>query len=168
MTLAQDITKRFNGDWHGDYGAFPTPGHSPSDRGTTVKDDPGAPDGVLINSFNGGDPIAIKDQCREWGILPGRDGDHPKPIYETFAGLMSGRIETEGRTIGNAFQSGASMVDICNIIRLGLIGGGMSDAHAAKLVRENEPPHRPLNDLWEIAAALVYATLCGVEEAASD
>lgn len=75
MTLAQDITKRFNGDWHGDYGAFPTPGHSPSDRGTTVKDDPGAPDGVLINSFNGGDPIAIKDQCREWGILPSRDTD---------------------------------------------------------------------------------------------
>ncbi len=89
---------------------------------------------------------------------------HPKPIYETFAGLMSGRIETEGRTIGNAFQSGASMIDICNINRLGLIGGGMSDADAAKLVRENEPPHRPLNDLWEIAAALVYATLCGVEE----
>ncbi|WP_122928428.1 AAA family ATPase [Sphingobium sp. LF-16] len=75
MTLAQDITKRFNGDWHGDYGAFPTPGHSPSDRGTTVKDDPGAPDGVLINSFNGGDAIAIKDQCREWGILPSRDAD---------------------------------------------------------------------------------------------
>jgi RecA-family ATPase len=78
MTLAQDITKRFNGDWHGDYGAFPTPGHSPSDRGTTVKDDPGAPDGVLINCFNGGDPIAIKDQCREWGILPGRDVDQAR------------------------------------------------------------------------------------------
>ena len=47
MTLAQDITKRFNGDWHGDYGTFPTPGHGPKDRGMSVKDDSGAPDGVL-------------------------------------------------------------------------------------------------------------------------
>ena len=75
MTLAQDITKRFNGEWHGDYGAFPTPGHGPKDRGMTVKDDPGAPDGVLINSFNGGDPLAVKDQCREMGILPARSSD---------------------------------------------------------------------------------------------
>ncbi|WP_313393553.1 AAA family ATPase [Sphingobium yanoikuyae] len=75
MTLAQDITKRFNGQWHGNYGSFPTPGHSAGDRGTTVRDAPGAPDGVLINCFNGGDAIAIKDQCREWGILPARDAD---------------------------------------------------------------------------------------------
>lgn len=75
MSLAQDITKRFNGDWHGDYGTFPTPGHGPKDRGMSVKDDPGAPDGVLINSFNGGDPLAIKDQCREWGMMPGRSAD---------------------------------------------------------------------------------------------
>ncbi len=73
MTIAQDITKRFHGEWHGDYGAFPTPGHGAKDRGTTVKDDPDAPDGVLIHSFNGGDPLAIKDQCRELGILPRRD-----------------------------------------------------------------------------------------------
>lgn len=75
MTLAQDITQRFNGEWHGDYGAFPTPGHGPKDRGMTVKDDPAAPDGVLIHSFNGGDPLAVKDQCRELGILPARGAD---------------------------------------------------------------------------------------------
>ena len=75
MTLAQDITRRFNGDWHGDYGTFPTPGHGPKDRGMSVKDDPAAPDGVLINSFNGGDPLAIKDQCRDEGMMPQRDID---------------------------------------------------------------------------------------------
>jgi hypothetical protein len=75
MTLAQDITQRFNGEWHSDYGAFPTPGHGPKDPGMTVKDDPAAPDGVLIHSFNGGDPLAVKDQCRELGILPARRSD---------------------------------------------------------------------------------------------
>lgn len=75
MTLAQDITQRFNGDWHGDYGTFPTPGHGPKDRGMSVKDDPAAPDGVLIHSFNGGDPLAVKDHCRELGILPTRSSD---------------------------------------------------------------------------------------------
>jgi RecA-family ATPase len=75
LTLAQDITRQFNGDWHGDYGTFPAPGHDPKDRGMSVKDDPGAPDGVLINSFNGGDPLAVKDQCRALGILPSRSAD---------------------------------------------------------------------------------------------
>lgn len=75
MSLAQDITQRFNGDWHGDYGTFPTPGHGPKDRGMSVKDDPAAPDGVLIHSFNGGDPLAVKDQCRALGILPVRSAD---------------------------------------------------------------------------------------------
>ena len=70
MTYAQKITQHFEGDWHGDYGAFPAPGHSKSDRGMTVKDVPSAPDGVLINSFNGGDPLAVKDECRRIGLLP--------------------------------------------------------------------------------------------------
>jgi len=73
MTIAQDITTRFNGEWHGDYGTFPTPGHGPRDRGMSVKDDPAAPDGVLIHSFNGGDPLAIKDELRAKGVLPERE-----------------------------------------------------------------------------------------------
>lgn len=80
LTLAQDITQRFNGDWHGDYGTFPTPGHGPKDRGMSVKDDPAAPDGVLINSFNGGDPLAVKDQCRAEGMMPQRDTDPARRI----------------------------------------------------------------------------------------
>lgn len=70
MSCAQKITQHFEGDWHGDYGAFPAPGHSKSDRGMTVKDVPTAPDGVLIHSFNGGDPLAVKDECRRIGLLP--------------------------------------------------------------------------------------------------
>ncbi len=70
MTPAQKITRHFGGEWHGTYGSFPAPGHSKGDRGMTVKDEPSAPNGVLINSFNGGDPIECFDDLRRAGILP--------------------------------------------------------------------------------------------------
>lgn len=77
MTPAQSITRHFGGEWQGSQGAFPTPGHSKSDRGMTVKD---AADGdVVFYSHNGGDWQAVKDECRRLGLLPERqrvrDGD---------------------------------------------------------------------------------------------
>ncbi|MFW2828512.1 AAA family ATPase, partial [Sphingomonas sp. ID0503] len=70
MTLAQDITRHFNGEWQGSQGAFPTPGHSKSDRGMTVKDADGGD--VVFYSHNGGDWRAVKDECRRIGLLPDR------------------------------------------------------------------------------------------------
>jgi len=70
MSAAEAITRAYNGEWHGDYGAIPTPGHSKRDRGTTVRD--GEDGDVLFNSFNGGDWRALKDECRERGFLPER------------------------------------------------------------------------------------------------
>lgn len=68
MTRAQEITRAYGGDWHGNYGAFPSPGHSKADRGMTVKDAEG--DDVLFNSFNGGDWKVIRDECRQRGLIP--------------------------------------------------------------------------------------------------
>ena len=70
MTLAQDITRAFNGDWRGDQGFIPTPGHSLRDRGSTVRD--GDDGDVIFHSFNGGDWRALKDECRRRGLLPER------------------------------------------------------------------------------------------------
>jgi RecA-family ATPase len=42
----------------------PGPGHSPSDRSLSVKLDGSAPDGFVVNSFAGDDPIACKDYVR--------------------------------------------------------------------------------------------------------
>lgn len=82
MTLAQDITRHFGGEWHGSYGAFPAPGHSADDRGVTVKDAEGGRD-VLFNSFNGANWREIKDECRRIGLLPeweraNDNGDRPR------------------------------------------------------------------------------------------
>ncbi|MDZ7895442.1 MAG: AAA family ATPase [Sphingobium sp.] len=70
MSAAQNITRHFNGTWHGSYGTIPTPGHSGKDRGTTVKD--GEDGEVLFHSFNGnGDEFRdLKDECRRAGLLP--------------------------------------------------------------------------------------------------
>lgn len=82
MTTAQAITQHYGGDWRGSHGAFPTPGHSHEDRGMTVKDAPDAPDGVLIHSFNGGDPLAVKDECRRVGLLPERVRSNDNQLRE--------------------------------------------------------------------------------------
>jgi RecA-family ATPase len=70
MTPAEGIVRHFKGDWHGSSGAIPTPGHSPKDRGTTVK--MGDNGDVVFYSHN--DPQfdfrSLKDECRRLGLLP--------------------------------------------------------------------------------------------------
>lgn len=72
-TAAENITRHFGGDWHGSYGAIPTPGHSARDRGTTVKMGDGGE--VIFHAHN--DPSldwrSLKDQCRSLGLIPERE-----------------------------------------------------------------------------------------------
>ncbi len=70
MSTLDAIAKAMGGEVKGKQARFPTPGHSEHDRGSTAELVPEAPDGVLIRSFNGGDPIEIKDKLRAEGILP--------------------------------------------------------------------------------------------------
>lgn len=65
-----EIARAMGGEVRGDRACFPTPGHTQKDRGSWASIKPGAPDGVLIHSSNGGDPIAIKDMLRDQGLLP--------------------------------------------------------------------------------------------------
>ena len=83
MVSPHAIQQALGGEVRGDSVHFPTPGHSKSDRGTvaTVKAD--APDGLLIHSFNGGDPLEIKDQLRDAGVLPDRTPVAPGSWVET-------------------------------------------------------------------------------------
>ena len=67
---AQNITRHYGGDWTGNQGAFPSPGHSKSDRGMTIKDADGGD--VLIYSHNGGDWQSVKAECRRLGLIPDR------------------------------------------------------------------------------------------------
>ncbi|EPR12084.1 hypothetical protein M527_01835 [Sphingobium indicum IP26] len=68
------------GEVVGNKAIFPTPGHSAKDRGSWASIVPGAPDGVLINSANGGDPLEIKDQLRSKGVLPRWEPTSQRPL----------------------------------------------------------------------------------------
>jgi hypothetical protein len=48
----------------------PGPGHSSQDRSLSVSLDPSAPDGFLVHSFAGDDPIACRDHVRALARLP--------------------------------------------------------------------------------------------------
>src|SRR5262245_2055718 len=66
LTLSlQQIAKALGGEVSGDQVRAPGPGHSSGDRSLSVKLDPGAPDGFLVNSFADDDPIACKDDVRK-------------------------------------------------------------------------------------------------------
>src|SRR5215469_10109456 len=48
----------------------PGPGHSPEDRSLSVKLDSNAPDGFMVHSFAGNDPIVCRDHVRAKLGLP--------------------------------------------------------------------------------------------------
>jgi hypothetical protein len=77
MSLAHKATLALGGDWHGTYGTAPSPGHSKADRGLSITDTDDGQD-VLINSHNGGDWQAAKDELRDRGILPPLSRDAPR------------------------------------------------------------------------------------------
>jgi hypothetical protein len=70
MTIAslpslQSLARALGGDVRGDEVVAPGPGHSTADRSLSVKLDAGAPDGFIVHSFAGDDPITCKDFVRE-------------------------------------------------------------------------------------------------------
>jgi hypothetical protein len=84
--------------------AIPTPGHSRHDRGTTITFDAAAPGGFLVHSFNGGDPIEIKDMVRAaLGLEAWQPGDernrriHPDRI-KAWERAVDAEAEDERRT----------------------------------------------------------------------
>jgi hypothetical protein len=58
----------------------PGPGHSATDRSLSVKLDTAAPDGFIVHSFAGDDPIQCRDYVRgKMGLPPGQANGHSRP-----------------------------------------------------------------------------------------
>src|SRR5262249_51807272 len=58
----QSLARALGGEARGNQISAPGPGHkSAGDRSLSVKVDPGAPDGFVVHSFAGDDPILCKD-----------------------------------------------------------------------------------------------------------
>ena len=104
------IASAMGGEVRGNVASFPTPGHSARDRGSWASIVSDAPDGVLINSSNGGDPLAIKDELRAKGALPERS---------TGAGHYS-------RDVGAWEYQDATGVTVYRKVRMAQADGGKS------------------------------------------
>jgi putative DNA primase/helicase len=61
----KNLARQLGGHVSGQQVLAPSPGHSPKDRSLSVKLDAGAPDGFVVHSFAGDDPIQCKDYIRE-------------------------------------------------------------------------------------------------------
>src|SRR5262249_47096710 len=71
MLSLQQIARALGGEVSGSQVLAPGPSHSASDRSLCIKLDPSAPDGFVVHSFAGDDPIASKDYVRsKAGIEP--------------------------------------------------------------------------------------------------
>lgn len=71
MIDVQEIAAHYGGEVCNGNALIPTPGHSNRDRGTAIKPNPFAPDGVLVACFNGttADALAVKDMLRRDGFI---------------------------------------------------------------------------------------------------
>src|SRR5262245_66600453 len=66
----QSLARALGGEVSSAQVLAPGPGHSAVDRSLSVALDPNAPDGFIVNSFAGDDPIRCKDYVREKAGLP--------------------------------------------------------------------------------------------------
>jgi AAA domain len=66
----QSLSRVLGGEVSGGQVLAPGPGHSRTDRSMSVKLDATAPDGLLVHSFAGDDPIKCRDYVRERAGLP--------------------------------------------------------------------------------------------------
>jgi phage/plasmid primase-like uncharacterized protein len=97
MSDLQSIAHALGGRVSGREVLAPTPGHSSGDRGTAVRLAPGAPDGLLVTCFNGGqaDALMVKDKLRAAGILPAFNGQRRELSYAEKQAIRRAEAERE-------------------------------------------------------------------------
>ena len=76
----------------------PGPGHSAADRSLAVKPDPSAPEGFVVHSFAGDDPLACKDHVRQRCGLPTFGSKRrPRASGDELAVLVANAIDGQHR-----------------------------------------------------------------------
>jgi hypothetical protein len=94
---------------------------------------------------------------------------------DVYGRVMAGQYETkDGSNFGMPFEAKWYIEDLHNIIRLGLIGGNhglvdgqsveVSAIQARKLVERYCYPAASLKADWNLAAAIIYASVEGIED----
>jgi KaiC/GvpD/RAD55 family RecA-like ATPase len=83
FTDLPSLARTLGGEVNGDQVLAPGPGHSSKDRSLSVKPDHTAPDGFVVHSFAGDDPLACKDHVRQKAGLPAfKPNGKRKPTFD--------------------------------------------------------------------------------------
>jgi len=101
LTLAQ-IAHVLGGDVSAGQVRVPAPGHSPADRGMSIKLSASAPGGFIVKLFNGGDELAAKDYVRsKLGLAPwqpdSKGNGHMSPEQEMSRAVAGLRKSSDHR-----------------------------------------------------------------------
>lgn len=141
MSAAPDlrvIAARYGGRVSGRECLIPTPGHSRHDRGTAIRLEPGAPDGLLVACYNGGqaEALAVKDQLRRDGFLPAHNCIQPRELTrEERAAIARAEAEREKEKAERHAQA-------ADIARQRLAGASPADPGHPYLARKRIAPER--------------------------
>jgi len=95
MISAREISRCMGGEVHCDQALVPGPGHSRHDRSLSVRVDPNAPDGFVVHSFCGDEPIACRDHVRRMCGLPDFRSERRQPSPQTAQASLERRIKAE-------------------------------------------------------------------------
>jgi RecA-family ATPase len=118
----QSLARALGGEVRGNQVLAPGPGHSASDRSLSIKPDPSAPDGFVVNSFAGDNPIACKDYVRsKAGIEPFKANGKRKPAFD-IGKIIATQSAGSGKPKGNIVATydytddkGALLYQVCRL-----------------------------------------------------
>ena len=115
----QSLARALGGEVSGSQVLAPGPSHSTSDRSLSIKLDPSAPDGFVVYSFAGDDPIACKDYVRsKAGIEPFKANGKRKPAFD-IGKVIAAQTNTapKGRVIATYQYKDASGTLLYEVLR---------------------------------------------------
>jgi hypothetical protein len=111
MPSLHQIAHALGGEVRGGRVLAPAPGHSPTDRGMSIKLSDNAPAGFLVKVFNEGDPLAAKDYVRsKLGMPPWRPNGKGGNGYNSPGDEMAGTV-AELRKVKRASTSATSATE---------------------------------------------------------
>jgi len=96
----QQLAAALGGEVSGDQVRAPGPGHSAKDRSLSIRLSNSAPDGFIVNSFTGDDPLACKDYVRERAGLARWEPQKSGSSSTGAIGRMASRLQSR-QVVGN-------------------------------------------------------------------
>jgi phage/plasmid primase-like uncharacterized protein len=146
MIDLRTIAAKYGGKLSGKECLIPTPGHSRDDRGTAIRLAPGAPDGLLVTCYNGGQPeaLAVKDMLRADGFLAPFDGKRRELTKVERDAIRRAELEREQ-------ERQQAQAKAAQIARQRLAGAHPADRGHPYLVRKRIAPER----LYQAGGALL-------------